>query len=64
MNGAYVLLYLILETLIGAWSFDYITNFFGKDMPLYADAFCGFLFGTLSIPVAIVMSILHSFNVI
>lgn len=50
---------LILNITIGTWSVGEILSWFGKDIPIIADAVIGLFIGEFSIPVAIVGAILR-----
>jgi hypothetical protein len=54
---------LILNLTVGGWSVDAILSWFGKDIPFLADTVIGLFVAELSIPVAIVGSILKAFGV-
>ena len=58
-----VLFILLLNVTIGAWSVDYILNWFSRDIPWIGDAVIGLFVGELSIPVAIIGWILQLFGV-
>ena len=53
----------ILNITIGAWSVGEILSWFGKDIPIVADAVIGLFAGEISIPVAIIGAILKSCGV-
>ena len=54
---------LILNITIGTWSVGEILSWFGKDIPIIADAVIGLFAGEISIPVAIIGAILKSCGV-
>jgi len=49
-----VLFLLILNITVGAWSVIEILSWFGKSIPLWANALIGLFVGEFSIPVAII----------
>lgn len=57
------ILVLIFNLTIGAWSVNYITNYFGKDIPLIGDILIGLFVAEISVPVAVVLAILKFFGV-
>lgn len=50
----FVLFLLILNITVGAWSVIEILSWFGKSIPLWANALIGLFVGEFSIPVAII----------
>jgi hypothetical protein len=54
---------IVLNVILGAWSVGEILSWFGKDIPLLADAAIGLFTGEISIPVAIVGAILKACGV-
>lgn len=49
-----LLVILLLNITVGAWSVGEILSWVGKNIPLWADALIGLFVGEISIPVAIV----------
>jgi hypothetical protein len=58
-----VLMVLLINLVVGAWSVNEILSWFNKDIPTIADAIIGLFAGEVSIPVAIVGTILKAFGV-
>jgi hypothetical protein len=53
---------LLINAVVGGFCFDYTLNAcFAKDIPWYADAFCGMILGEIIVPAAIVCWVLHFF---
>jgi len=52
---------LAINAIVGGWSVNYILNFFGKDIPFYADCAIGFFAVDLTIPIAIILWIISLF---
>ncbi len=54
LGGMLIFLVVILNITVGAWSVNQILSWFGKNIPMWADAVIGLFVGEFSIPVAIV----------
>jgi len=54
---------LLLNITLGTWATNEILSWFGKSIPLWADALIGLFTGEFSIPVAIVGWILKFFGI-
>jgi hypothetical protein len=62
--GFYIII-LIVNMLAGGWSVNYLLNFFAsKVIPFGWAMVIGLFAGEISIPVAVVVAILHMFHVI
>ena len=56
-----IMIIFTFNTFIGGWAADYILNFFGKDIPFYADCIIGFFIAEILIPIAIILWIISLF---
>ncbi len=52
---------MVLNLTVGAWSVDKILSWIGKDIPMIGDMVIGLFVAEISIPVAVVGSILKYF---
>ena len=56
---------LIINLTIGSWSVGYLLDFFlNKNIPWIGDALIGLIAGEITVPVAVVVWLLHAFNVL
>ncbi|MCR2013812.1 hypothetical protein NSB31_29615 [Bacillus cereus] len=58
-----VIVILLINISIGAWSVSEILSWFGKSIPLIASVIIGLFAGEISIPIAIAGWILRTFGV-
>ncbi len=58
------LLIVIFNVVLGGWSVDVLLALFDKDIPFWGDALIGLIVGEVTIPVALVYTILHYFGVL
>lgn len=58
-----IIIILVINITIGAWSVGEILSWFGKDIPFIGDALIGLFVGEVSIPVAIVGWLLKLFGI-
>lgn len=58
-----IIVVVIINLTVGAWSVGEILSWFGKDIPTIADVIIGLFVAEVSIPVAIVGCILRAFGV-
>lgn len=62
--GCYLIIF-IVNLLLGGWSVNYLLlEFFGKTLPTFWAVITGLIVGQFSIPVAFVVWILNTFNII
>jgi hypothetical protein len=59
-----MIIILILNFFVGGWSVNYLLSVFSHTIPFFWAAVIGTVAGEVSIPAAIVVYILRSFNVI
>jgi len=48
---------LAFNLLLGGWSVDLISNYFGKDVPFWLDSVVGLFVAELSVPVALLLKV-------
>lgn len=58
-----IILIVLFNVLVGAWSVGEILSWFGRSVPFIADMFIGPFVAEFSVPVAIVGHILRAFGV-
>lgn len=58
-----ILLAIIINMTIGAWSVSQILSWFGKSIPMIGNALIGLFVGEISIPIAIIGCILKLFGI-
>lgn len=59
------LIVLLFNSLVGAWSVNYLLSFFlGKTIPFLGALVIGMVAGEISIPVAIVVAVLKFFHIL
>jgi len=50
-----IIMILLFNIIIGSMSINYITNYFGKDLPTIADVFLGLFLAEISVPIAFIL---------
>jgi hypothetical protein len=58
-----IIIILVINITIGAWSVGEILSWFGKDIPLIGDGLIGLVVGEVSIPIAIAGWLLKLFGI-
>ena len=62
--GCFIIL-MVVNFLVGGWSVNYLLNFFvSKVIPFFWAGVIGIFAGEISIPVAIIVAILHSCHIL
>jgi len=59
-----MIIILIVNVLLGAWSVNVLLGLFDKVIPLIGAIFIGIVAGEITIPLAIIVAILQAFGII